>query len=76
MPSWYKTPGDGSLLINARGEACAENPLLKQQAISIEELVASGFMNGLEKEILVTLFYKVSRQSSFNFSSHLANLAV
>lgn len=37
MPTWYKTPGDGSLLINARGEACAENPLLKQQTISTEE---------------------------------------
>lgn len=30
LPSWYKTPGDGPLLINARAETLAEKPAFRQ----------------------------------------------
>ncbi|TMM55361.1 SOS response-associated peptidase [Sulfitobacter sabulilitoris] len=44
VPSWYKTPTDGPLLINARGESIAEKPAFRKAARDRRGLVvASGF---------------------------------
>ncbi|WP_172331620.1 SOS response-associated peptidase [Mangrovicoccus sp. HB161399] len=44
IPVWYKSPGDGPLLINARAETIAEKPAFRQAARARRCLVpASGF---------------------------------
>lgn len=44
IPQWYKTPGDGPLLINARAETVAEKPAFAKAARERRGLiVASGF---------------------------------
>ncbi len=44
IPHWYKTPGDGPLLINARAETIAEKPAFKAAARERRCLIpASGF---------------------------------
>jgi len=44
LPSWYKKPGDGPLLINARAETLAEKPAFKAAARARRALiVANGF---------------------------------
>lgn len=44
IPSWYKTPGDGPLLINARAETIAQKPAFRDAARQRRGLiVASGF---------------------------------
>ena len=44
VPSWYKTPGDGPLLINARAETIAEKPAFRAAARARRCLiVADGF---------------------------------
>jgi putative SOS response-associated peptidase YedK len=44
IPHWYKTPNDGPMLINARGETVAEKPAFRE-AISKRRCIipASGF---------------------------------
>lgn len=44
LPSWYKTPGDGPLIINARAETVAQKPAFREAIRSRRCLVpASGF---------------------------------
>jgi len=44
VPSWYKTPTDGPLLINARAETVAEKPAFRQAVRTRRCIVpASGF---------------------------------
>lgn len=44
IPHWYKTPSDGPLLINARGETVAEKPAFRASARSQRCLIpATGF---------------------------------
>jgi len=44
LPHWYKTPGDGPLLINARSETIAEKPAFRSAARDRRCLiVATGF---------------------------------
>jgi putative SOS response-associated peptidase YedK len=44
IPSWYKTPNDGPLLINARGETIAEKPAFKEACRTQRcVIVATGF---------------------------------
>lgn len=44
LPVWYKTPRDGPLLINARGESVAEKPAFRQAVRSRRCLIpATGF---------------------------------
>lgn len=44
IPKWYKKPGDGPLLINARAETIAEKPAFREAARARRGLVvASGF---------------------------------
>lgn len=44
IPTWYKKPGDGPLLINARAETIAEKPAFRTAARERRGLVvASGF---------------------------------
>lgn len=44
IPSWYKTPNDGPLLINARGETIADKPAFRAAARARRGLiVATGF---------------------------------
>lgn len=44
IPTWYKKPGDGPLLINARAETIAEKPAFRAAARERRGLVvASGF---------------------------------
>ena len=44
IPSWYKTPNDGPLLINARGETIAEKPAFRE-ACRVRRciVIATGF---------------------------------
>ncbi|APE42754.1 DUF159 family protein [Sulfitobacter alexandrii] len=44
IPHWYKKPGDGPLLINARAETIAEKPAFREAARARRGIiVASGF---------------------------------
>ncbi len=44
LPHWYKTPGDGPLLINARSETIAEKPAFRSAARQRRCLIpATGF---------------------------------
>ncbi len=44
VPRWYKSPSDGPLLINARGESLADKPAFREAARARRCLiVASGF---------------------------------
>ena len=44
IPSWYKTPSDGPLLINARAETIAEKPALREACRARRWLIpATGF---------------------------------
>lgn len=44
LPSWYKTPSDGPLLINARGETIAEKPAFRSACRERRCLIiANGF---------------------------------
>lgn len=44
LPAWYKTPSNGPLLINARGESVAEKPAFRQAVRSRRCLIpATGF---------------------------------
>ena len=44
IPTWYKTPNDGPLLINARAESIAEKPAFKDACRTRRcVIVATGF---------------------------------
>ena len=51
LPHWYKTPGDGPLLINARGETVAEKPAFRSAARERRCLIpATGFYEWTKDE--------------------------
>ncbi|MEM6939453.1 MAG: SOS response-associated peptidase [Pseudomonadota bacterium] len=51
IPKWYKKPGDGPLLINARAETVAEKPAFREAARQRRALiVATGFYEWTKDE--------------------------
>lgn len=51
VPHWYKTPGDGPLLINARSETLAEKPAFRMASRDRRCLIlASGFYEWTKDE--------------------------
>ena len=51
IPHWYKTPGDGPLLINARAETIAEKPAFRAACRERRCLIpASGFYEWIKGE--------------------------
>lgn len=51
VPTWYKTPTDGPLLINARGETLAEKPAFRNACRARRCLIpASGFFEWTKAE--------------------------
>lgn len=51
LPRWYKTPGDGPLLINARAETIAEKPAFREACRARRCLIpATGFYEWTKDE--------------------------
>ncbi|MCR9125479.1 MAG: SOS response-associated peptidase [Rhodobacteraceae bacterium] len=63
LPHWYKTPGGGPLLINARAETLAEKPAFRDACRSRRALiVASGFYEWTRTETGARLPWYITRR--------------
>ncbi len=69
VPPWYKTPTDGPLLINARGETLAEKPAFKKAAKESRCIIpASGFYEWTQGEDGTKLPWYISRQDGVSLA--------